>query len=608
MRELAKIAVKNETVAKIKNKERTDKTAKVVKFEVGDKVFVLLPFKCHSLSPSWHGPYEIKRKIGEVDYLIFLHDRVKKQRVVHVNMLRKYEPRLNCFVITEDDFDVEGPATFPKGLTRSMDSSHVKISENLDEHQRMQVTELLSKFDDIFSDIPGSTNLIQHQIRTINDKPVSSPPYAIPQALIADVEKEMEIGLKLGLIEPVINGINPTAYAAPIIVVRKKEGSIRCVVDWRKLNLITIHQKYGIPDCNHLIDKVSGAKYLSLIDCTRGYNHVKIADEDVHKTGFLCLGKHYVCRYMSFGLQGSSSTFQLLMDQVLKGKEHFVANYIDDICVFSSEWEQHMEHLESVFEVLREHGLKIKPNKVYVGMREVKFLGHMVGNGRKRIDAEKLSVLNDIKVPRLKKDVRALLGFANFYRHYVAKFSEICLPLTELLKKSASEVVAWTPKAKSAFEELKRAMSRAPVLIAPDFEKLFYLEVDSSQYATGACLFQKDKDESRPILFISKKFSEGESKLSALERECLGILIMITKLKYYLLGRRFVLIVDAKPLIYLRDKRSQSAKLLRWSLRLAEYDFDMQHQKGTSMVTSDFLSRYIMFQGQDTVPDAVEKF
>ena len=523
MREIAKEAVKHETNVKVKNKIRYDKTSEVTKFKVGDKVFVLLPFKCHSLSPVWHGPYEVKEKLGEVDYVIFLHDRVKKQRVVHVNMLRKYEPRVSCFVISENDFDVEGPATFPKSGIRTMDSRDIKIADNLDSFQREQVRQLLDKYDNIFSDLPGSTELVQHQIRTINDKPIHLPPYQIPQALIADVEKEIKIGLDLGLIEPVINGHNPTAYAAPTIVIKKKEANqIRVVVDYRALNRVTIHQRYGIPNSNHLIDKVAGAKYLSLCDLVKGYNQVRVCPEDIHKTGFLCLGKHYVCKYMSFGLQGSSSTFQMLMDMVLKGKEHYAASYIDDVCIFSMDWEDHLKHLDSVFKVLQEHGLTVKPTKVQLGMHQLKFLGHVVGNGRKRIDESKLSVLNDIKIPRTKKDIRSFMGFINFYRHYIPAFSELSAPLTNLLRKECSEIIAWTADTSSAFEKLKHVMSHAPVLISPDFEKTFYLEVDSSMLATGACLFQKDENTCRPILFISKKFSEAETKLSALERECLG--------------------------------------------------------------------------------------
>jgi hypothetical protein len=490
-----------------------------------------------------------------------------------------------------------------------MNSSNIKLNDEWSHEQRDQIKNLVNKYDCIFSDLPGATNLVEHQIRTINDKPIYVPPYPIPQALIADVEKEIKIGLDLGLIEPVINGINPTAYAAPTIVVRKKEAnSIRCVVDYRKLNSVTIHQRYGIPNSNHLLDKVAGAKYLTLCDLCKGYNQLRVCKEDIHKTGFLCLGKHYVCKFMSFGLQGSSSTFQMLMDMVLAGKENFVVCYIDDVCVFSNSWEDHVRHLDLVFEALQKHGLTIKPTKVQIGLKQLKFLGHIVGNGRKRIDEDKLCVLNDIKVPRTRKDIRSFIGFINFYRYYIPEFSALCAPLTDLLKKGGPEIVNWSRETKDAFEKLKSAMVNAPVLISPDFDKTFYLEVDSSMIATGACLFQMVNNTCRPILFISKKFSESESKLSALERECLGLLIIVTKLKYYLLGRKFILLMDAKPLVYLKDQACNSSKLLRWSLRLSEFEYDISHVRGERMITSDYLSRFIDFSSEKDKADAVGLF
>ena len=208
-------------------------------------------------------------------------------------------------------------------------------------------------------------------------------------------------------------------------------------------------------------------------------------------------------------------------------------------------------------------------------------------------------------MPGCKKDVRAFLGFVNFYRYYIPRFSELSVPLTNLLKKSSTEVLAWNKDCQESLDNLKLAMTQAPVLISPNFDKIFYLEVDSYMYAAGACLFQMENNSARPILFISKKFSEGESRLSSLERECLGVLIIVTRLKYYLLGRKFILLVDAKPLVYLREGCSKSDKLLRWSLRLSEYEYEVSHVKGLNMLTSDFLSRFVEYGSAVEEGDAV---
>ena len=206
---------------------------------------------------------------------------------------------------------------------------------------------MLTQFDSIFSDLPGSTNVLRHQIRTINDTPINCVPYTIPQALVSVAQAELDVALKLGLISPVINEQNPTAYASPTMLVKKKGGSkYRLVIDHRLLNQKTIEQKYRIPIASHLIDKVSSAKYLTLADLTRGFNQVRICASDIHKTGFLCLGRHFTCNYMSFGLSGGPSTFQLLIDIVLKGMESFSLSFIDDIIIFSNSFDDHLKHLQ----------------------------------------------------------------------------------------------------------------------------------------------------------------------------------------------------------------------------------------------------------------------
>jgi hypothetical protein len=414
MRELSRVAVEREELTKGKVKERFDQTANMVEFQEGEKVFVLLPQKVNSLTSSWAGPYVVLKKLGVVSYLILLHDRTKKTRVVHTNMLRKYTPRISCFVSTNEleEFESKELASFPDSVRRTATSNDVTINPKLTLNQTLQLKNLLTKYDQIFSDLPGSTDVLRHQIRTINDTPVNKAPYTVPQALIPVAQRELDIALQLGIISPVVNETNPTAYASPTMLVKKKDGNkFRMVIDYRELNSLTIPQRYRIPNASHLINKVAKAKFLSLTDLTRGYNQLRICAEDIHKTGFLCLGKHFVCNYLSFGLCGGPSTFQLLMDTVLMGMEEFALSFIDDIIIFSESFEDHLIHLETVFEALRRANLTAQPSKVSLAMSELKFLGHLVGNGKKCVDLEKLNVLDKIKVPTTKREVRSFLGF-----------------------------------------------------------------------------------------------------------------------------------------------------------------------------------------------------
>ena len=542
--------------------------------------------------------------------MVFLHDRTKKTRVVHVNMMRKYTPRITCFISTKldkfndvEEFENVTPASFPESMKRTATSDETKINPNLNAIQLIHIRKILKKYDAVFSDLPGSTDLLRHQIRTIDDTPINCVPYTVPQALIPIVQKEIEVALQLGLITPVTNEQNPTAYASPTLMVKKKGGSgYRLVIDHRALNRKTIPQRYRIPNASHLIDKVSNARYLSVIDLTRGYNQVRICEPDVHKTGFLCLGRHYVCQYLSFGLCGGPSSFQLLMDTVLSGMEEFALSFIDDICIYSSPFEEHMRHLELVLEALQKANLTAQPTKVQLAMNKINFLGHVVGSGQKAVDQEKINVLEGIRIPRTKRDVRGFLGFIGFYRTFIKSFSEVAAPLSDLLRKESPELVPWTEKTQRAFNQLKSALQTAPVLIAPNFSKKFFVLVDSSQFAVGAVLCHTDKEVMQPILFIGRKFTPCETRLSATEREVLGILSMLTKLKYYLLGRNFVLLTDVKSLVYLKNAASKSAKLTRWSLLLSEFEFEVAHVPGHLFKVPDYLSRYVEFTEANSTP------
>ena len=596
MRILSKVAVEREVATKIKIKNKYDVGTKDEIYAVGEKVYVMLPFKLNSLSPIWSGPYEILKILGPVDYLILLHDRVKKQRVVHFNMLRKYQPRISCFIINREDFEIEVPASFPESNVRTMSSKDIKINDELSEKHKMDLRILITKFDSVFSDLPGSTDVIRHQIRTIDDEPVKVAQYPVPQALRALVQKELDTALSLGLIKKVINEINPTNYASPVILVKKPTaGEYRLVCDYRLLNKKTILQHYPISNPMHMLDKVSSSKWLTIYDLTRSYNQIRIVEEDIHKTGFLCLGGHYVCEYMAFGLCGSASSFQLMIDLVLQGMESYAISYIDDVCVFSDTWEEHLIHNENVLKALQKANLTVKPTKVQLGRTSVRFLGHFVGGGRKTIDQEKVKLLNDIKVPRTKKDVRAFLGFIGFYRSFVDNFSELAVPLTSLLRKESAELIPWTAETKNSFNKLREALQKAPVLISPNFAERFFVLVDSSMFATGGVLCQKSKGVLHPIMFVGKKFSLSETKLAALEREALGMMIVLIKLRYYLIGRQFTLIVDAKPLVYLKSSSSTNSKLLRWSMRMMEYEYSIEHIAGSQHVVADYLSRYVSF-------------
>jgi hypothetical protein len=473
-----------------------------------------------------------------------------------------------------------------------MGIDQVVVNPDLTTLEISKIQEVLNDFSNVFSDIPGLTNVITHEIRTIVDEPVVTHPYPIPHALQDTVRKELDVALKLNIIREVENIHCPSSFCSPILLVRKKDKSVRLVNDFRKLNSISHHQRFPLPNINHVLDLVSSARYLSIFDLCKGYNQIAILPSDVHKTGFVALGKHFVYLRMPFGLQGAGATFQNCMNIILEEHRNYAIAFVDDICIFSKTFPEHLDHLRKVLDAFRCAGLTIKPTKAKIAYPSVVYLGHQVGSGFKGIDGEKLSLLSDIPTPSSKKEVRSFLGFVGYYRDFIQNFSIIAAPLSDLLRKEMPNLIQWNTNTQTAFDQLKSCLSKHPVLAAPDFDKQFYISVDASLTGMGASLMQlNDKGVLQPCLFISKKFSPAESRYSNVEREALAIVIAINKFKYYILGTIFVVLSDCKALTALRNTTTTNPRLLRWSLNLSEYAFEVQHVSGKLNVSSDFLSR-----------------
>ena len=247
-----------------------------------------------------------------------------------------------------------------------------------------------------------------------------------------------------------------TSYMAPTILVRKKEAdSYRLVTDYRLLNARTLPQNNALPDLMHLLDQVSGARYLTIFDLTKGYNQVPCHPDTIHKTGFTCLGAHYVALRMPFGAATSSSVAQALINQICAAAQGFAVGFIDDVCVFSNTFAEHINHLSEILKAFRKANLTLRPKKVQLVRTTVEFLGHIVGSGCKRPADTKLSVIEKIVRPSTKKQIRSFLGVVGFYRVFVPNFAEKAQPLTDLLKKDAPNLLRWTAREEEAFQSLK---------------------------------------------------------------------------------------------------------------------------------------------------------
>jgi hypothetical protein len=284
------------------------------------------------------------------------------------------------------------------------------------------------------------------------------------------------------------------------------------------------------------------------------------------------------------------------MTEVLRGLEKFAVPYIDDVAVYSEDWDEHLKHLEAVMNRIKVANLTIKPGKCRLAQHFVKYLGHTVGQGKLSPAGTKIQAVRKYPTPKSKTEIRSFLGLAGYYRRYVPDFSRIAAPLTDAIKgKSKKGKIEWTEECNQAFNKLKEILVKEPVLSAPDFSKEFVLQTDASDLGIGVILSQADSHgHEHPILYLSKKFNETERKFSTIEKECAAIVWGVKKLHVYLDGPRpFKVVSDHNPLRWLDRTSGSNLRLLRWSLMLQQYDFEIVHRPGSAHKNADALSRAI---------------
>ncbi|XP_038989888.1 uncharacterized protein LOC120113137 [Phoenix dactylifera] len=381
--------------------------------------------------------------------------------------------------------------------------------------QPPQVQELLAAHQGVLA-MPTALppkRAFDHSIRLKEEgKPINVPPYRYAHFQKGEIERQVEEMLKQGIIQP-----STSPFSSPVLLVKKKDGSWRFCTDYRALNEATIKDRFPIPTVDEMLDELHGAKYFTKLDLRSGYHQIRMRDEDVHKTAFRTHSGHYEYLVMPFGLCNAPSTFQAAMNQVFKPHlRKFVIVFFDDILIYSKTLEEHMRHLDLVLHTLEEHHFFIKPSKCAFVQTELDYLGHVVSGDGVRVDTRKVEAMTDWPLPKDISALRGFLGLTGYYRRFVKGYGLIAKPLTAMLKKDG---FAWTPAARQAFEDLKRAMTQTPVLALPDFNTPFQVFTDASNEGIGAVLAQNK----RPIAFISKELGPQKKAWSTYARELLAV-------------------------------------------------------------------------------------
>ena len=380
----------------------------------------------------------------------------------------------------------------------------VCLGVNLGEAQQGEIMNVLGKYSDVFTDLPGKTDLIKHRVELTENEPIRSKPYPLPYAVREELRGEIREMISLGIIRE-----SSSPYASPVVIVKKKDGSNRICVDYRKLNKLTIADPEPMITAEDLFQQLGRSRYFSKIDLSKGYWQIPVAEEDVPKTAFVTPDGCYEFLRMPFGMKNLGATLVRGMRQLLSGMDH-VSSYIDDLIIYTEDWESHLRALEELLGRLQRADLAARPTKCLFGTKLVDFLGHLVGGEWITVNDENLEKIRHTRRPTTKKEVRSFLGLANYYRDHIPSFAAISAPLSDLTKKGQPTRVQWGDPQEKAFVNLQRSLLRRPILRVPDYTKTFVLKTDASNRGLGAALMQQHEGKYHPVAYGSKKLTSAE--------------------------------------------------------------------------------------------------
>ncbi|XP_049897830.1 uncharacterized protein LOC126388653 [Epinephelus moara] len=477
--------------------------------------------------------------------------------------------------------------------------SELTNRSDLSEQQQEELRTLLLKWNKVFAQHDedfGRTDLVQHQIHTGDAAPVRERYRPLPPLMY----KEMKT-LLAGMLEKGVIRESCSPWAAPIVLVRKKDGSWRFCVDYRKLNAVTHKDAFPLPRIEETLTSLTQAEWFTTLDLASGYWQVEMDPQDREKTAFTTPLGLFEFERMPFGLCNAPATFQRLMQQCLSGQlAESLLVYLDDIIIYSPDFSSHLQHLDEVFKKLWQHGLKLRLDKCKLLQHEVKFLGHVVDQNGVRPDPDKISAVLDWPIPNTIRQVRAFLGLAGYYRRFVSGFAKVARPLNQLLtgipanKRSETRTVQWSAECQKSFDALKTALTQAPVLAYADYSLPFIIYTDASNQGLGAVLAQVQEGRERVIAYASRSLhptERNDANYSSFKLELLALKWAVTeKFKDYLTGARFTVFTDNNPVAHLQTARLGAVEQ-RWVAQLASFDYDIKYRSGKSNVNADALSR-----------------
>ena len=464
---------------------------------------------------------------------------------------------------------------------------------------RPEIQNLVLKNSDLFASKDselGHTDVVKMKIDTGDTKPIKMRPYRTPLKNRSVIEKALDEMLDAEVIRR-----SNSPWSFPVVIVDKKDGSKRFCVDFRKLNHVTKKNSFPLPLIDDILALLGKAIYFTSLDLKSGYWQVLMDETDKEKTAFACHRGLFEFNVMPFGLSNAPAVFQELMSIVLNGCNAFAIAYLDDILIFSTTFEEHLFHLNTIFGRLRQHGLKLKLKKCSFLQTETTYLGFVIDeDGIKpdqnkvedgiKPDQNKVEAIRALPVPTCVKEVRSFVGMCSYYRRFIPNFSKIAEPIIDLTKKYAH--FKWADVHQKAFDFIKESLTSVPLLAYPDPNVPYILYTDASDTCIGSFLTQTCEGEEKPIYYLSHKLSRSQCKWSTVEKEAYAIHFSLQKLDYCLHNAEFVIKTDHKPLKYLLESPMQNRKIQLWALSMAGYNCKIEYIEGTTNTCADLLSRH----------------
>ncbi|GJX69062.1 putative reverse transcriptase domain-containing protein [Tanacetum coccineum] len=465
--------------------------------------------------------------------------------------------------------------------------AQISATKEDDKSEGKQVKDvpIVRDFPEVFpEDLPGLPPVrpVEFQIDLIpGAAPVARAPYRLAPSEMKELSEQLQELSDKSFIRP-----SSSPWGAPVLFVKKKDGSFRMCIDYRELNKLTVKNRYPLPRIDDLFDQLQGSSIYSKIDLRSGYHQLRVREQDIPKTAFRTRYGHYEFQVMPFGLTNAPAVFMDLMNRVCKPYlDKFVIVFIDDILIYSKNEKEHEEHLKAILGLLKEEKLYAKFSKCEFWIPKVQFLGHVIDSRGIHVDPAKIESIKDWASPKTPTEIRQFLGLAGYYRRFIEGFSKIAKSMTKLTQKGIK--FDWGEKEENAFQLIKQKLCSAPILALPEGSEDFVVYCDASHKGLGAVLMQREK----VIAYASRQLKVHEKNYTTHDLE-LGSVVFALKLwRHYLYGTRCTVFTDHKSLQHILDQKDLNMRQRRWLELLSDYDCDIRYHPGKANVVADALSR-----------------